>query len=62
MPKKNEGDELESTEEVMPTPAPKKPEAPSLVGLVKMKKDDRIINAHPTAIKDHQRNGWKLVG
>jgi hypothetical protein len=35
------------------------PAAPSLEGLVKMKRGDQTIHAHPTAIHDHVKNGWK---
>ena len=61
MPKNRAQDEeeVEATEEAMPERSAKA--EPSLDGLVKMKKDDRIIHAHPTTIKDHQRNGWKEV-
>jgi hypothetical protein len=28
-------------------------------GLVKMKRDDKVIHAHPTAVAEHIKNGWK---
>ena len=35
--------------------------AKSLEGLVKMKKDGKHIHAHPTVVKEHQKNGWVLA-
>jgi hypothetical protein len=35
------------------------PAAASTEGLVKMMRLDRVIHAHPSAIKDHIKNGWK---
>jgi hypothetical protein len=35
------------------------PAAASAEGLVKMMRGDRVIQAHPSAVKDHIRNGWK---
>jgi hypothetical protein len=62
MPRKNEGDETDSTEETMPpVRVERKPEALSTEGLVKMKRGDRIIHAHHTTLHDHKKNGWKEV-
>jgi hypothetical protein len=67
MPRKDrtqdEGEEAQDTEEAKEQ-APHvevAAQASSLHGLVKMKRDDRYIHAHPSAMKDHQKNGWKPV-
>jgi hypothetical protein len=64
MPRKDKPDEDEQIEQAASTEeaTPVREAAPSHAGLVKMKKDDRFIHAHPTTVKDHQKNGWKLVG
>ena len=35
------------------------PAAASTEGLVKMMRGDKVIHAHPSAVKDHIKNGWK---
>jgi hypothetical protein len=35
------------------------PAVASAEGLVKMMRGDRVIQAHPSAVKDHIKNGWK---
>jgi hypothetical protein len=30
-------------------------------GLVKMHRDGRHIHAHPTVVKEHEKNGWKVA-
>jgi hypothetical protein len=37
------------------------PAGTDLSGLVKMHKDGRHIHAHPSVVKHHESNGWKLV-
>jgi hypothetical protein len=63
MPSKNEPEETEKQDK--PTAQPRAPErkqeTPSLEGLVKMKRDGRIIHAHPTTVPDHVRNSWKEI-
>jgi len=29
-------------------------------GLVRMRKGEQIIHAHPNIIKEHEKNGWKV--
>lgn len=36
-------------------------EAKAQEGLVKMHKDGRYIHAHPSTVKHHESNGWKLA-
>jgi hypothetical protein len=58
--------EVEDVESEMQTniePAEKapvdEPKQPAMEGLVKMAKDGKIIHAHPTAVAEHSKNGWK---
>jgi len=52
-------DEVEA--ETKAEPVQPAAEPASTAGLVKMMRDDKTIHAHPTAIKEHMKNGWKPV-
>jgi hypothetical protein len=38
-----------------------KPKVDPHAGLVKMHRDGKDIHAHPTVVKEHEKNGWKVV-
>jgi hypothetical protein len=56
---KKETDEAQESEQ--PKESPMANAVDPHAGLVKMHKADRTIHAHPTAVKEHEKNGWKLA-
>jgi hypothetical protein len=38
-----------------------KPAVDPHAGLVKMHRDGKAIHAHPTVVREHEKNGWKAV-
>ena len=61
MPSSREGNEGAAKEEAKPNADKKEEVKPSLEGLVKMKRDEKFIHAHPSTVKNHKENGWKEV-
>jgi hypothetical protein len=62
MAKKDNIEEFQELEIEQPEESPMaKPVVDPHAGLVKMTQGDKTIHAHPTVIKEHEKNGWKVA-
>ena len=57
----DEAQEIEQPKAEQPKEIPMAKAVDPHAGLVKMHKGDKVIHAHPTVVKEHEKNGWKVA-
>jgi hypothetical protein len=60
MAKNDKGEDTQEPKVEQPKESPMAKAVDPHAGLVKMHKDGKDMHAHPSVVKAHEKNGWKV--